>query len=300
MCGLLGFGNVQLPFARRANRVGGVASSYADREAISAVVTTPYGHVASIAAGESLVFGRGPGAQLTISADRALSRRAGMITMLEDGAWIGNLSRTHGLYVVFEESRVRLPPLPAGRTEPLSGWFVRSGTALVGSATMLDGGSALQISITSTTAEGPSGPDQGTMGESTVVPLALDPFTKLYLVGLLWCRPWLLDASRATPLPRAPEIARAALEVTGAQYELGRFDADPRYRDQLSARVGEHLRVLRRKIAARGLVKPGIRLSDEVVVQVILEHAVLTHADLARLDDPEWRSRQEDLWWQQL
>ena len=278
-----------------------MASSDADRGAVSAVVTTPYGHVASISAGETLVFGRGPGVHLTISADRGLSRRAGMITMLGGGAWIGNLSRTHGLYVVCDGSRVRLPPLPAGRMEPLSGWFVRSGTALVGSVAMLDAGSALDVSIIADPADAaePTGPaDHATMGESTLVPLALDPFTKLYLVGLLWCRPWLLDGSRATPLPRAPEIARAALEVTGARYELGRFDGDPRYREQISARVGEHLRVLRRKIATRGLVKPGTRLSDEVVVQVILDHAVLTHADLARLEDPEWRSRQEDLWWQ--
>lgn len=270
----------------------------ASSETGRAVVTTPYGHVASISAGETLVFGRGPGVHLTVSADRGLSRRAGMVTMLAGGAWIGNLSRTHGLYVVCDGSRVRLPPLPADRIEPLSGWFVRSGTALVGSAAMLDAESFLQVSIIQAAAEAAGPADQGTTGERTLVPFALDPFTKLYLVGLLWCRPWLLDASRATPLPRAPEIARAALEVTGAQYELGRFDGDPRYREQVSARVGEHLRVLRRKIAARGLVKPGTRLSDEVVVQVILEYAVLTHADLARLDDPEWRSRQEDLWWQ--
>ena len=31
---------------------------------------------------------------------------------------------------------------------------------------------------------------------------------------------------------------------------------------------------------------------------VLLEHAVITPADLARLDDPAWCSRQEDLWWE--
>jgi len=41
-----------------------------------------------------------------------------------------------------------------------------------------------------------------------------------------------------------------------------------------------------------------VRLSDEVVASVLLEHAVITRADLARLDDPDWCTRQEDLWWE--
>jgi hypothetical protein len=70
----------------------------------------------------------------------------------------------------------------------------------------------------------------------------------------------------AEPLPRTPEIARAALEVTGADHELERFDTDQAYRDRLSARVGEHIKVLRRKITERGLMRADVRLSDEVVV----------------------------------
>jgi hypothetical protein len=62
--------------------------------------------------------------------------------------------------------------------------------------------------------------------EATVLPLYLDPMTKLYLVALMWCRPWVLDPVMAEPLPRTPEIARAALEVTGAYHELERFDTD--------------------------------------------------------------------------
>ena len=57
------------------------------------------------------------------------------------------------------------------------------------------------------------------------------------------------------------------------------------------------LKVLRRKITERGLVRPGIRLSDEVAVGVLIENAVITAADLDRLTDPAWCSRQEDLWW---
>ena len=55
--------------------------------------------------------------------------------------------------------------------------------------------------------------------------------------------------------------------------------------------------MLRHKITERGLVRGGVRLSDEVVVEVLLEHAIITPSDLDRLDDPAWCSRQEDLWW---
>ena len=136
-------------------------------------------------------------------------------------------------------------------------------------------------------------------GDGTLLPFYLDPMTKLFLVALIWCRPWLDDPSATRPLPRTPEIARGALEVTGAYHELERFDADPEYRDLLSARVAEHIKVLRRKIADRGLAAADVRISDEVAVRILIEHGIITSADLSRLDDPAWRSRQEDLWWTQ-
>jgi hypothetical protein len=136
-------------------------------------------------------------------------------------------------------------------------------------------------------------------GDGTLLPFYLDPMTKLFLVALIWCRPWLDDPSATRPLPRTPEIARGALEVTGAYHELERFDADQEYHDLLSARVAEHIKVLRRKIADRGLAAADVRLSDEVAVRILIEHGIITSADLSRLDDPAWRSRQEDLWWTQ-
>jgi hypothetical protein len=135
--------------------------------------------------------------------------------------------------------------------------------------------------------------------EGTLLPLYLDPMTKLFLVALIWCYPWLVDPSATRPLPRTPEIARGALEVTGAYHELERFDADPVFRDLLSARVAEHIKVLRRKITDRGLAPADVRLSDEVAVRILIDHGIITSADLGRLDDPVWRSRQEDLWWTQ-
>src|SRR5690242_5508202 len=146
-------------------------------------------------------------------------------------------------------------------------------------------------------APGSAGVNQS--GDGTLLPFYLDPMTKLFLVALIWCRPWLDDPSATRPLPRTPEIARGALEVTGAYHELERFDADQEYRDLLSARVAEHIKVLRRKIADRGLAAADVRLSDEVAVRILIEHGIITSADLSRLADPAWRSRQEDLWWTQ-
>ena len=111
--------------------------------------------------------------------------------------------------------------------------------------------------------------------------------------------PWLVDPSATRPLPRTPEIARGALEVTGAYHELERFDADPEYRDLLAARVAEHIKVLRRKIADRGWPPPTSGSRTRSAVRILIEHGIITSADLSRLDDSAWRSRQEDLWWTQ-
>ena len=264
--------------------------------AMAARVSTPSGLIVGIPEGSRLVFGRGPDADLTISVGRGLSRRAGVISAIADGVWIANISRTHALYTEGEGYRIRLPRME-DNNDPESGWFLRAGTALVGSRAMLDEGQGLSVMVAR---QGAWDADTGRIradGDATVLPLYLDPMTKLYLVALMWCRPWLLDPAATEPLPRTPEIARAALEVTGAYHELERFDTDPGYRDKLSGRVAEHIKVLRRKITERGLIRSDVRLSDEVVVRVLIEHGIITAADLGRLNDPAWCSRQEDLWW---
>jgi hypothetical protein len=262
---------------------------------VTAHVSTAAGSTVRVSDGARLIFGRGPGVDLLIPAGRGLSRRAGVVSVLTAGTWIANISHTHALYVEGDGHRIRLPRLETDG-EPAGGWFVRQGTALVGSRAMLDDGQPLTVLV-------PSRDDHafasGTAadGDGTLLPLYLDPMTKLFLVGLMWCRPWLLDESATTPLPRTPEIARAALEVTGAYHELERFETDQEFRDRLSARVAEHLKVLRRKIADRGLVASDVRLSDEVAVRVLIDNGIITTADLTRLSDPAWCSRQEDLWW---
>lgn len=263
-------------------------------------VTTPSGRVIAIADGARLVFGRGPDADLIVEADRGLSRRAGTIAAIAGGALVANISCTHALYAEGDGFRIRLPRMDQPG-EPSGGWFLRRGTALVGSRAMLDEGQWLRVVIAdpvSAPGEDPTDPAGGSLGgDATMLPLYLDPNTKLFLVALIWCRPWLIDAARSTPLPRTPEIARAALEITDAHHEIACFDDDPAFRDRLSARVGEHLKVLRRKIVERGLVRPGTRLSDEVVVGALIENGIISAIDLDRLTDPAWCSRQEDLWW---
>ena len=277
---------------------------------MAAHVSTPSGQVIRLTEGSQLVFGRGPEVDLAISAGRGLSRRAGVIAATPEGAWIANISKTHALYVAGDGYRIRLPRVE-GDGDPAGGWLVHSGTAMVGSRSMLDDG--LQIAVTvpgrhrrspgsagavpaGAASADPDSPAQAD-GDGTVLPLYLDPKTKLFLVALMWCRPWLLDPSAASPLPRTPEIARAALEVTGAHHELERFDNDSGFRDRLSARVAEHVKVLRRKINERGLAGPEVRLSDEVAVRILIEHGIVGPGDLRLLTDPAWCSRQEDLWW---
>jgi hypothetical protein len=270
---------------------------------LTAHVSTPSGLVIKISEGSRLVFGRGADADLTISAGRGLSRRAGVISVLPDGAWIANISRTHALYTEGDGYRIRLPRMEE-EGEPSTGWFIHSGTTLVGSRAMLDEGQPLAVTVSGIGRSWDAlGADDSRIRadvDSTVLPLYLDPMTKIFLVALMWCRPWLIDPAATTPLPRTPEIARAALEATGAYHELERFDRDPDFRDRLSARVAEHIKVLRRKITERGLIGPDKRLSDEVVVRILIEHGIITRGDLGRLNDPAWCSRQEDLWWTQV
>jgi hypothetical protein len=274
-----------------------------DSTLATAHVTIPSGRVIAIPDGTQLVFGRGPDADLVIPAGRGLSRRAGAVSAAAGGAWVANLSYTHALYAEGHGYRIRLPRMDEPG-EPSAGWFVRDGTALIGSRAMLDEGQPLRLVVAVRAAVADDADGRAVSGRAdgdpTLLPLYLDPNTKLFLVALMWCRPWLLDPARSTPLPRTPEIARAALEVTDAHHEIECFDSDPAFRDRLSARVGEHIKVLRRKIVERGLVRPGIRLSDEVAVGVLIDAGIIAAGDLGRLGDPAWCSRQEDLWWTQV
>lgn len=123
--------------------------------------------------------------------------------------------------------------------------------------------------------------------------------TKLFLVALVLCRPWLLDPSRSTPLPTTPEIARSVLELTSASRELQRFETDGIVRHQLTEQIGDHLKYLRKKITVCGLASAGTRLSRVVVAETLLANDIITAADMLLLEAPDWRSWQENLWWRE-
>src|ERR1700685_2098935 len=217
------------PTRRPVARPAGIAKNGWMRMALdstlaTAYVTTPSGAVTAIPAGGRLVFGRGPDADLVIAAGRGLSRQAGTISAVDGGAWIANISHTHALYAEGDGYRIRLPRMDESG-EPAQGWFLREGSVLVGSRAMLDEGQPLRLVVTSAASPAGAVPDPPRAdGDATLLPLYLDPNTKLFLVALMWCRPWLVEQARGTPLPRTPEIARAALQVTEAHHELDSFD----------------------------------------------------------------------------
>ncbi|HEY4849679.1 MAG TPA: hypothetical protein VII22_02735 [Streptosporangiaceae bacterium] len=267
-----------------------------------------------LAAGRRLTFGRGQGVDLFVPGGLDLSRRAGEIVALGVGAWIANISRTHSLYVEGRDYHVRLPP--SGNDGPLGGWLVARGTAVVGSRVMMRQGAALRLDVAAIPGDLPAAPradgcpggaesggtgtglaEHGDADEITVRPLRLRPDTKLFLVALLLCRPWLVDSSHATAIPTAPQILRAALQLTDARHQLGLLDRDPVFRDRLVEQVNDHLKYLRERVLACGLAPVATRLTPTVMAEVLLANDVLTRADLAMFEEPGWRSRQEDLWW---
>ena len=113
---------------------------------LSTHVSTASGQKRLLVEGSRLIFGRGPDVDLIVAAGRGLSRRAGVVTVLTAGAWIANISRTHALYVEGDGYQVRLPRMEDDG-EPAHGWFVRTGTAMVGSRSMLDEGQSLVVTV---------------------------------------------------------------------------------------------------------------------------------------------------------
>jgi hypothetical protein len=175
--------------------------------------------------------------------DPQLSRQAGQIVALDAGLWIANLSWTHALYAESDGYRVRLPRLPG--KEPADGWFIATGELLVGSAAMLRRGQGLRVRARSDWPGAPAGdsrPPPAEPMEITVQPLGLARDTKLFVVALVLCRPWLLDLGHTAPLPTTPEIARSILELTDAWHQLGLFDKDTAFRNRLTEQVGDHVK----------------------------------------------------------
>ena len=224
-----------------------------------------------------------------------------MISAVGDGVWIANISRTHALYTEGDGYRIRLPRME-DQGEPSGGWFLRAGMTLVGSRAMLDEGQPLCVMVNGQSGGRDSAPDGARVwqdGDATLLPLYLDPMTKIFPRSA-----HVVPSLAARPGRGEPAAAHARDRQGGPRGDrrlprAGALRHRPRVPGPSSARVAEHIKVLRRKITDRGLVRADTRLSDEVVVRVLIEHGIITAADLGRLNDPAWCSRQEDLWWTQ-
>ncbi|GAA2733963.1 hypothetical protein [Actinocorallia aurantiaca] len=256
------------------------------------LVTGPDGALFPLERGESVVFGRGTQTDIPLGGDPWLSRTAGRIAAVDGGALISNLSGRHSLYVLIRSERLRLPVTTENGG---LGFLLAEGGALVGTAPMLDHGRALDVRTAGGTPP-PAPPPDTPSQETTGLPVRLDPATKEFMVAFLLCRPWLLDPTRMAPLPRAPELARQALELTGAHHLLRGFDGSAA-RGRLAQQVHDHLKELRAKIYRAGLVGRDQQLSLSAIASALLHYDVigLRHLELAR--DPAWLTAQENKWW---
>jgi hypothetical protein len=266
------------------------------RYAVSVQVLAPDGARIEAPPQTRLTFGRGDEADIVIPGGRSLARRAGKIEVDGRGAVVMNLSRRHQLIVAGDGYHLRLPRADDGG--PVGGWLVARGTAVVGSMAMMRQGRAVRI-ITAEQPEAFSPLPDGVAGQPdiTVQPFALRPDTKLFLVALLLCRPWLFDPGHLTPLPTAPEIARQALDFLSASDQLERFDLDGDFRKRLVEQVNDHLKYLGERLFAAGLIPEENRLTPPASAELLLANEIVTLSDLVMIEQPEWRSRQEDLWW---
>jgi hypothetical protein len=270
--------------------------------AVGVQVLSPDGARILVPPQTRLTFGRGHEADIVIPGGRDLSRRAGEIAVDGCGALVMNLSRCHALFVDGNGYHVRLPR--ADDNGPPGGWLVTRGTAMVGSMAMMRGGMVVHVIAAgpeglADAQPGPTGSCRadGTQPNGTVRPFMLRADTKLFLVALLLCRPWLLDPGHVRALPTSPQIARQALEFVSASHQLDRFDRDTQFRKRLVEQVNDHLKYLRERVLASGLVPEGTRLAPAAMAEVLLTNDIVTHSDLAVTEQPQWRSRQEDLWW---
>ena len=59
------------------------------------------------------------------------------------------------------------------------------------------------------------------------------------------------------------------------------------------------IKSLQQALALNPEHRPSLNNLGMILSEVLIEHGIITAADLGRLNDPAWCSRQEDLWWTQ-
>jgi hypothetical protein len=243
--------------------------------------------------GDGLVFGRGPDVDLPLGGDIWLSRRMGEIRVLENAVSVTNLSRKHALHVESSDNAIKLPTTIAAKDA--GAYLLPAGLSLIGTAAMLKDARAVRIMVSAGWGPASSPPPASathTRQLSTQPRLKLNPETKIFIVALLLCRPWLDDDSRLAPLPTAPQIAAEALHITAAYGELQKLQTDAKARELITEQVRRALRELREKLHAQRLVNSNTGLGLGNVAAALLYYDIITRDHLALLDDTEWRTAQ--------
>jgi hypothetical protein len=240
---------------------------------------------------DRLTFGRDPGGDLVFLDDFELSRRAGELRHDGTGVAVSNLSRVHSLFVNSLAGSIRLAP---ARENTAPGAYVMTdGIFEITVRNWALSGCRILVEVDSVSIK-----EQIVQGEPTsptVFPLRLNPETKEFVTALILCKPKLL-AGPATPVPTVPELTRQILEVTNSWHLLQSFDTDPTARAQLTGRIHEHLKQLRKKLSNRGLAPQGA-LAPPALADVLINNDIIVPAQLALLDDSKWQTAQANIWW---
>ncbi|MBV6702536.1 serine/threonine protein kinase [Kitasatospora aureofaciens] len=172
--------------------------------------------------GETAVFGRGePGRAVPIPlADQGVSRRAGEITAAEDYWRLSNFSAT-ATYVVenLEGAGEHVKVAPGRLGAPVPFEFSRVLLPALGEPASFKVFAPQHAYL--------EGESDGTGGERTVSPFALDPTAKYFLVLLALCEPRLRSPSAAV--------------VPGATDVVARLRALPSCRDLTRSAVNYHI-----------------------------------------------------------
>lgn len=271
------------------------------------VVTGPLGPPRRLEPGDRLTFGRGPDMDLRLDpGDRRLSRRAGEITVDAGGVRIVNLSSKQVLVV--QSGNVELggtaPPhrepvrlrarLPG---DPAEACVLSAGSALVGSALMLQDLRAVHVRLPGPgTAPGPVLPPGSGHRSSTVAAITMNPETREFMVALQLCAPWLRNTSKVDALPSGPEIGPLALESAGQAYLARRVRQDPELRERLNGKVHDHLKALRKKLAARALLPAEGTIGNTAVAAALINYDILGCRHLALLENAYWKDVQANKW----
>ena len=253
-----------------------------DRRPGSVQIRGPRAQHWSLCKGQRVLFGRGPGVDLTLEPNPWVSRVAGEISAFADGIRVTNMSRHHPLWLDANGDRAKLPVLASGTGN--IGCFLMRGHGAIGPGEVPDHEQSIKVLLP----QGASEPEPSHI---------LDPFTKEFMVAFMLCRPWLLDPLRIRPLPSAPQIAEEALALTSSYRLLERIEAEPGRRGKLAAQVHDHLRTLRAKIRRYELFPPELELAMPAIAAVLIHHDLIGPRHLALARDADWLTAQEDKWW---